>query len=107
MSGENVLRIVDETTGQEIERCAGPSADGSCPRVTIGDVLPCAGHVLVPAAVGDQAVPYAVSGEATLCPVTVAVALAVTPDNLLSLTPLDGPGSSIGRRSRRCWTRSP
>ena len=90
MSEETVLSIVDEATGREIERCAGPAADGSCPRVTIGDMLPCAGHVLVPLAPADRAFPYAVSGHATLCPVTVAAALAVTPDNLLWLTPPEG-----------------
>ena len=90
MSEENVLSIVDEATGREIERCAGPAADGSCPRVTIGDILPCSGHVLIPLAPADGVFPYAVSGHATLCPVTVAAALAVTPDNLLWLTPPEG-----------------
>lgn len=94
MSEENVLSIVDEATGREIERCAGPAADGSCPRVTIGDVLPCSGHVLIPMTPGEAAFPYAVSGHATLCPVTVAAALAVTPDNLLWLTAPDEPDPS-------------
>jgi hypothetical protein len=63
----------------------GPAADGSCPRVAIGDVLPCAGHALMPAGSGAGAQPYAVSGQATLCPVTLAAALAVTSDSVLML----------------------
>ncbi len=81
----NTLLIIDEKSGVEIQRCSGPARDGSCPRVAIGDILPCACHGLRPAqtATGEQM--YAVSGQATLCPVTLAAALAVTPDNLLTL----------------------
>ena len=83
MTSANVLRVLDESTGNEIRRCSGPAFDGSCPRVAVGGVLPCAGHVLVLATGGD-AIPYQVSRQATLCPVTLAAALAVTPDNLLT-----------------------
>lgn len=78
------LRILDEETGGEVQRCTGPLPDGSCPRVAIGDILPCAGHALIPAAAaGGQ--PYAVSGQATLCPVTLAAAIAVASDSPLLL----------------------
>jgi hypothetical protein len=73
------LRMLDEATGDEVQRCTGPLPDGSCPRVEIGDILPCAGYALVPeAAAGTQA--YAVSGRATLCPVTLAAAIAIPSD---------------------------
>jgi hypothetical protein len=76
------LRILDEATGDEVLRCTGPLPDGSCPRVVIGDILPCAGHALIPEmAARGQA--YAVPGRATLCPVTLAAALAVASDSPL------------------------
>lgn len=82
MTSEHALLILEGATGRETDRCTGPAADGSCPRVAIGDILPCAGCVLALAVDGGEAVPYPVSRQATLCPVTVAAALAVTPDNL-------------------------
>ncbi len=51
----------------------------------MGDLLPCAGHALMPASSRGGAQPYAVSGQATLCPVTLAAALAVTSDSVLTL----------------------
>lgn len=53
--------------------------------MAIGDVLPCAGHALMPAGSGASAQPYAVSGQAMLCPVTLAAALALTSDSVLML----------------------
>ena len=80
----NNLLILDEASGEQVQRCYGPAPDGSCPRVNIGDILPCAGHALRPAdAVAGRR--YSVSAQATLCPVTIAAALAVTPDTLLTL----------------------
>ncbi|MBV8194360.1 MAG: hypothetical protein JOY80_02410 [Candidatus Dormibacteraeota bacterium] len=76
---DTTLRILDEVTGSEVQRCTGPASDGSCPRVAIGDLLPCAGHALMPERSTGQ--PYAVSGQATLCPVTLAAALAVDSDS--------------------------
>ena len=57
-----------------IGRCVGPAEDGSCPRVKIGDVIPCAGCVLRSA---HSRIPteYLVSTHATLCPVTLGAAL--------------------------------
>ncbi|MBV9101842.1 MAG: hypothetical protein JOZ46_10500 [Candidatus Dormibacteraeota bacterium] len=72
------LITLDEAGGSELQRCAGPATDGSCPRVAIGHLLPCAGHVLIAAA--PDALPYTVPGRATLCPVTLASALAVPSD---------------------------
>jgi len=76
------LLILDEATGAEMQRCIGPAADGSCPKCSIGDVLPCAGYRLRPDGVADQAT-YEVPGHATLCPVTLAAALAVATDTPL------------------------
>jgi hypothetical protein len=78
------LLILDEATGREVERCTGPAADGSCPRVSVGDILPCAGHALVAERTGAVGRPYGVSGQATLCPVTLAAALAVASDAVLT-----------------------
>jgi hypothetical protein len=76
------IRISDVITGYEVGRCTGPSADGRCPRVALGDILPCSGYVLVPANAHDTQ-PYTVSSQMTLCPVTVALALAVESDTAL------------------------
>jgi hypothetical protein len=83
MATTNVLRILDKATGKEVMRCIGPAPDGSCPRVEIGDIIPCSGHALVEAS-WDDAYTYEVSGQATLCPLTVAAALAVPPDTYLT-----------------------
>lgn len=80
----NTLLILDEATGREVQRCAGPDPDGSCPRVPIADILPCAGHPLRLATTAAGGRQYDVSAGATLCPVTVAASLAVTPDTLLT-----------------------
>lgn len=77
---EQTLRILDAESGEEVQRCTGPAADGSCPRVALGDILPCAGHALAPATSPPSSQPYAVAGTATLCPVTLAAALAVASD---------------------------
>jgi hypothetical protein len=77
-TGANVktrIRILDPEGGDEVARCSGPAPDGSCPRVDIGAVIPCAGRVVdaLPE-FGDR--PYTVSMQMTLCPVTVAASLA-------------------------------
>jgi len=79
---DTTLRIIDEATGSEVQRCAGPAPDGSCPRVAVGELLPCAGHALAPE--GSPGQPYAVPGQATLCPVTLAASLAVSSDSVLA-----------------------
>ena len=84
---ELTLRILDVDSGEEVQRCAGPAADGSCPRIAIGDLLPCAGHALAPETTAPGSQPYPVAGTATLCPVTLAAALAVASD-----TPFDVDG---------------
>lgn len=76
----STIRILDPSTGEEVQRCTGPLPDGSCPRVDQGDILPCAEHALAPELCAPGAQPYEVSGQATLCPVTVAAALAVASD---------------------------
>ena len=80
---DTTLRILDEASGGEVQRCIGQLPDGSCPRVAIGEILPCAGYALLPQHVAAGAQPYAVPGGATLCPVTVAAALAVASDTPL------------------------
>jgi len=72
----------DPTTGAEVARCAGPRPDGACPRVAVGAVLPCAGCLLVPAG-AELSAAYPVAGQMTLCPVTLALAMAVSPDTVL------------------------
>jgi len=76
------LRMLDPETGQEVARCVGPRPDGACPRVDIGDVLPCAGCSLLPAGAA-AAMSYAVPAQMTLCPVTLALAMAVSPETPL------------------------
>jgi len=75
-----MLRILDEATGAQVQQCAGPLSDGSCPLVEVGDIVPCAGYGLIPAATAIGAQPHAVPGQATRCPVTLAAALAVASD---------------------------
>ena len=79
------LVMRDPATGAEVARCIGPRPDGACPRVGIGDVLPCAGCLLAPAG-ADLAAAYPVAAQMTLCPVTLALAMAVTPDTVLLTT---------------------
>lgn len=76
------LVMRDPATGAEVSRCVGPRPDGSCPRVAVGAVLPCAGCLLVPAGAAFSAA-YPVAQQMTLCPVTLALAMAVTPDTVL------------------------
>ncbi len=69
--------LVIGQAGIEIDRCSGPTSDGSCPRVAVGSILPCSGHTLQSADASVGAQPYPVSAGATLCPVTLAAALAI------------------------------
>lgn len=80
--GAPELVMRDPVTGDVVSRCNGPRADGACPRVAVGEVLPCAGCILAPANAGSAA-GYPVSTQMTLCPVTLALAVAVTPDTVL------------------------
>ena len=82
---EQTLRILDVDSGEEVQRCRGPAADGSCPRVVMGAILPCAGHALASETSAPGSQPYAVAGTATLCPVTLAAALAVASDSPFGL----------------------
>jgi len=79
---ERDIVILDPVSRGVIGGCAGPSADGACPRVAIGGIIPCAGYALVPAGARD-AQPYTVSSQMTMCPRTVAEALAVASDSAL------------------------
>ena len=77
MEAEMDIRILEE--GDELARCTGPAPDGSCPRVAIGDLLPCAGHAIVTGRTAHPH-PYAVAGRATMCPITLASMIAVQSD---------------------------
>lgn len=70
------LISVNERTGQIDAHCDGPLRNGACPRVAMGDVVPCSKHLLV--RVGDPSMEgYAVPAELTICPVVLAQSLAV------------------------------
>lgn len=71
--------VVGEAASGEEAIYLGPSPDGACPFVGIGDVVPCAGDTLVLAR-PPGAPPYTVPSQMTLCPCTVAAALAVPAD---------------------------
>ena len=79
---ERDIVILDPVTHGVVGGCGGPSADGACPRVALGGIIPCAGYALVPAGARDSR-PYIVSSHMTLCPRTVAEALAVASDSAL------------------------
>ena len=78
-----VIRAAD---GEVVGECAGPDARGQCPRVALGEVVPCAGQSLTADGHGSW-LPYAVPGDETTCPVALALALAASPDALPALPP--------------------
>lgn len=73
------MLLLDPTTHAEVGRCGGPAPDGSCPAVNIGEVIACAGCAVVPAQATGTPV-YTVARQMTLCPRTLAAALAVPSD---------------------------
>ena len=75
----NGIRARDAATGGYRTYCVGPLPDGSCPRVRIGEVVDCAGLTITPAW-SARPEPYRVQGTLTLCPLTLARALAVPID---------------------------
>lgn len=79
---ERELLILNPGTHGVIASCVGPSADGACPRVAIGEMVPCAGYELAPAGARNVRL-YEVSPRMTMCPLTVAQALAVESDSSL------------------------
>jgi hypothetical protein len=74
------IQILDPGSHRLVGSCTGPSADGACPRVAVGGVIPCAGFAIVPREASDDRA-YTVSPQMTLCPRTVAEALAVPSDS--------------------------
>ena len=46
---DDLVIILDRETGDMVGECGGPAADGTCPAVTAGDVVPCAGQRIAPA----------------------------------------------------------
>jgi hypothetical protein len=79
---EREIVILAPGTHRVVGSCSGPSANGACPRVAIGEMIPCAGYELALSGARDTR-PYEVSPRMTLCPVTVAEALAVESDSTL------------------------
>lgn len=73
------IAILDSSTQRLVGRCHGAAPDGSCPRVAIGQVIACAGCTVAPAGAPRQ-MAYAVGSQMTLCPQTLAAALAVPAD---------------------------
>lgn len=71
--------VIRDMTGRLVGRCAGPAPRGACPRVDIGDVVPCAGDTLAPGGPGCW-LPYAVASGETTCPITSALVMAGSPD---------------------------
>lgn len=78
-----VIRAAD---GGILGECAGPDSRGMCPLVALGEVVPCAGLSLTADGHGSW-LPYAVPGGETTCPVTMALALAASPDALPAVVP--------------------
>lgn len=71
----------DPTTHAVAWNCQGPDERGACPRVAIGEMVPCIGLWLAnPDALSN---PYTVPKGMTLCPVTLTHALAVASDSSL------------------------
>jgi hypothetical protein len=75
------ILILDPQTGRSADRCTGPAPNGACPRAQIGDVVACAGEAVIPAK--SAGTTYGVPACMTLCPVTVALSLAVASDTSL------------------------
>jgi hypothetical protein len=71
--------VIRDMTGRLVARCDGPAHRGACPRVDIGDVVPCAGDTLAPGGPGRY-VPFAVAPGETMCPITSALVMAGSPD---------------------------
>lgn len=76
------ILILAPGTHAVVGSCGGPSADGACPRVAIGEMIPCAGYELARSGAPGASL-YEVSPHMTLCPLTVAEALAVHSDSTL------------------------
>jgi hypothetical protein len=76
------ILILDGASHRRVGACIGPDPEGACPRVRVGAVLPCAGADLVPGWL-PGASPYSVSKQMTICPLTLAEALAVPSDSAL------------------------
>lgn len=76
--------VIKNRAGEIVGECAGPDPRGACPRAHLGDVIPCAGCLLTPDGHGAW-LPYAVPAGETMCPLTMALALAASPDALPAL----------------------
>lgn len=82
----NQYIVIREAAGEVVGQCTGADARGMCPRVAPGEVVPCAGHVLKTNGHGSW-LPYAVPAGEVVCPVTMALALAASPDALPLVSP--------------------
>ncbi|HZS15282.1 MAG TPA: hypothetical protein VFC09_11850 [Candidatus Dormibacteraeota bacterium] len=71
--------VIRDAWGVAMAHCSGPAPSGACPRVGVGETVPCAGHTIVPDRPGAW-LPYKVPDSEVSCPVTAALALAGSPD---------------------------
>lgn len=76
---EQRILIIDPARSVVVSECSGPDVSGRCPRVAAGEVVPCGGATLAPAGQRRSA-PFAVPLGETICPITLAMALAASPD---------------------------
>jgi len=71
--------VIRDSWGRTMAHCTGPAPDGRCPRVEIGETVPCAGCTIAPDGAAP-AVRYTVGADEVSCPVIIGMALAGTPD---------------------------
>jgi hypothetical protein len=71
--------VIRDAWGAAKAHCSGPTPAGACPRVGVGETVPCAGSTIAPDRPGAW-LPYKVPDAEVTCPVTTALALAGSPD---------------------------
>ena len=70
--------IREPVSGEILAHCNGPARDGACAAVDVGAEVACAGQALL--ASGVEATPFPVPVGTTVCPVSLALALAGSPE---------------------------
>lgn len=71
--------VIRDAWGRDMAHCTGPASDGRCPRVEIGETVPCAGSTIAPDG-AVRSVRYTVRVDEVTCPVTIGLAQAGSPD---------------------------
>ncbi len=72
--------VIRDSWGAAMAHCSGPTPDGRCPRAAFGAVVPSAGRSVAVDTAG-RTVAYAGPEQEVSCPVTVALAMATSPDS--------------------------